>query len=127
MLTNSHPSDTFLSMRGSVRQNRDKFLIDISWQGERYRLCSGRDGSPFYSERQANRILERINSEIDSKEFNPKNYIKRELKALRLDEYALAWLRRQEHRLAAGEISHGYMPLVVATAHFPFPPKMSRR
>jgi integrase len=102
-------------MSGSVRQNRDKFLIDISWHGERYRLCSDREGNPFFSERQANRVLERIRSEIDGKEFNPKNYIKRELKALRLDEYALAWLRRQERRLEAGEISHGYMREIRAT------------
>ena len=115
MLTNQSYPDKNFSMAGKVRKNRDKFLIDISWHGVRYRLCSDREGNPFYSERQAHRVLERIRSEIDGKEFNPKNYIKRELKALRLDEYARAWLRRQERRLEAGEISHGYMREIWAT------------
>jgi integrase len=95
-------------MAGKVRRNRDNFYIDLHWKGDRLRLFSDRDGNPLYSERQANRLLERIRSEIDAGEFNPKNYIKRELKALRLDTYAVAWLGRQKLRLEAGEISHGY-------------------
>lgn len=104
-------------MSGSVRQNRgrDNFFIDLTWKGERLRLFCGLDGNPLYSKRQADRLLERIRSEIENDSFNPKNYIKRELKALRLDEYATKWLRRQERRLEAGEISHGYMREIKAT------------
>jgi len=104
-------------MSGSVRKSRDKFFIDLTWHGERYRLFSDRDGHPLFDPRQAARILERIRSEIDYGEFNPKNYIQRELKALRLDGYALAWLRRQELRLQAGEISHGYFRELRATVN----------
>lgn len=82
-------------MAGWVRQKRDNFFIDLHWKGERLKLYSTKDGDPFYSERQANRILEKIRSEIDSGEFNPKNYSKRELKALRLEHYVTAWLQRQ--------------------------------
>jgi integrase len=46
-LTDLTNLDKFLCMSGSVRQNRDKFLIDISWRGERYRLCSDREGVPL--------------------------------------------------------------------------------
>lgn len=102
-------------MKGTVRRSRDKFFIDLRWQGERLRLFSDRDGNPLYARRQADRLLERIRSEIDYGEFNPKNYIKRELKALRVDGYATAWLRRQQLRLEAGEISHGYFREVRAT------------
>ena len=115
MLTKPHPSDYNLCMSGSVRKNRDNFFIDLSWKGERLRLFCGLDGNPLYSRRQADRLLERIRSEIENHSFNPKNYIKRELKALRLDGYAAAWLRRQERRLEAGEISHGYMRELRAT------------
>jgi integrase len=108
MLINPHPSDINFSMRGKVRRKRDNFFIDLYWKGERLKLYSTKEGDPFYSERQANRILEKINAEIDADEFNPKNYSKRELKALRLDAYATAWLGRQRLRLEAGEISHGY-------------------
>jgi hypothetical protein len=82
-------------MNGKVRRNRENFYVDLGWKGERVRLFSDRDGNPLYSERQANRLLERIRGEIDAGEFNPKNYIKRELKALRLDGYAPTWLWRQ--------------------------------
>ena len=95
-------------MAGKVRRNRENFYIDLHWKGERIRLFSDKEGSPLYSERQANRLLERIRSEIDAGEFNPKNYIQRELKALRLGNYVTAWLRRQEGRLQVGEISYGY-------------------
>ena len=108
-------SNINFSMSGSVRRQRDNFFIDLTWRSERLRLFSDREGNPFFSERQANRVLERIRSEIDGKEFNPKNYIGRELKALRLESYALAWLERQRLRLEAGEISHGYMREIRAT------------
>ena len=96
-------------MAGHVRRNRDKCFIDIHWKGVRHKIYSDKDGNPLYSERQAARLLERIRSEIDTGEFNPKNYVKRELKALQLGSYALTWLERQEERLEVGEISHGYM------------------
>lgn len=105
------------SMLGKVRRNRENFYIDLHWRGERFRLFSDKDGNPFYSERQANRILERINSEIDSDDFNPKNYIRREIKALRLDNYALAWIERQKLRLDTGEISHGYFRELRSVVH----------
>jgi integrase len=117
VLTNPYPSDKYFNMSGSVRQNRgrDNFFIDLTWKGERLRLFCGLDGNPLYSKRQADRLLERIRSEIENDSFNPKNYIKRELKALRLDGYAATWLWRQERRLETGEISHGYMREIRAT------------
>lgn len=126
-MTKPHPSDINFSMIGKVRRSRDNFLIDLHWKGERIRLCSDRDGNPFYSERQANRILERVNSEIDSGEFNPKNYVRRELKALRLDTYATAWLGRQRLRLEAGEISHGYFREIRATVNNHLIPHLGTR
>ena len=103
------------SMAGKIRRNRENFYIDLHYEGQRIKLYSDKDGSPIYSERQAARLLERIRSEIDSGEFNPKNYIKRELKALQLDTYALAWLERQKERLDLGEISHGYYQFLALT------------
>jgi integrase len=102
-------------MSGKVRHNRENFFIDLYWKGERIKLYSDKEGSPLYSERQANRLLERIRSEIDADEFNPKNYIKRELKALRLDTYVTVWLGRQKLRLEASEISYGYFREIQAT------------
>ena len=74
-------------MTGKIRRNRENFYIDLlyidlHWKGERILPFSDRDGNPLYSERQAQRPLERIRSEIDSNDLDPKNYVKRELKAL---------------------------------------------
>lgn len=108
MLTKPHPSAYNFCMAGKVRKNRENFYIDLHFRGERLKLYSDKEGVPYFSERHAARILERIRSEIDADEFNPKNYIKREIKALRLENYVVAWLGRQKLRLEAGEISHGY-------------------
>ena len=115
-MTNPHPSDKFFSMVGKVRRNRENFYIDLHWKGERHRLFTDRNGNPFYSERQADRILERINSEIDYEDFDPKNYVKRELKGLRWDNYLDAWIVRQAARREAGEISREYLRMIRSLA-----------
>ena len=114
-------------MAGKIRRNRENFYIDLPWRGQRIRLFSDREGNPLYSERQAARLLERIRSEIDAEEFNPKNYIKRELKALRLDTYAQAWVGRQKLRLEAGEISHGYYNFLQGTVRCHIIPHLGSR
>jgi integrase len=109
----SHPDivDNFC-MDGHVRRNRQNWYIDLHWKGERLRLFSDRDGNPLFSERQANRLLEKIRSEIDYDDFDPKNYIKRELKGLRWDNYLDAWVERQTKRREAGEISREYLRMI---------------
>ncbi len=109
------------SMRGKVRRNRENFYIDLHWKGERLRLFTDKAGYPFYSERQANRTLEAINAEIDLEErgqgrFDPRNYIKRELKALRWINYLEAWIERQRKRQKAGEISREYLRMIQSLA-----------
>lgn len=101
-------------MDGHVRRNSGKqnWYIDLYWKGERIRLFSDRDGNPLFSERQANRILEKIRSEIDYEDFDPKNYIKRELKGLQWGNYLDAWVDRQVERQDAGEISREYLRMI---------------
>lgn len=101
------------SMAGKIRRNRQNWYIDLHWRGERIRIFSDREGNPLYSRRQAERLLERIRSEIDYGDFDPKNYIKRELKALRFDNYAEAWLARQQHRAELGQISLSHLKSTV--------------
>jgi integrase len=115
-LTKPHPSDYNLCMSGTVRQNRKNWYIDLHWKGERIRLFSDRDGNPLYSRRQAERLLERIRSEIDYQDFDPKNYVKRELKGLRWDNYLDAWIERQAARREAGEISREYLRMIQSLA-----------
>jgi hypothetical protein len=101
-------------MKGKVRQDKKSgnHYIDLHWKAERIRLFSDRDGNPLYSERQAARLLERIRSEIDYNDFDPKNYVKRELKALAWPNYLDAWVERQEARREAEEISREYLRMI---------------
>lgn len=99
-------------MIGKVRRNRENFYIDLSWKGERIRLFTNKNGDPFYSEREAERYLERLNSEIDTKDFDPRRYVKREIKGLQWPNYLDAWVERQVARQEAGEISREYLRMI---------------
>jgi integrase len=96
-------------MNGSVRQDRNSFFVDIRWQGERCRIFSDKDGTPLDSKRRADRLLSHIRYEIDHGLFDPKNYVKRELKALLFVNHVDSWLRRQRLRVEAGEIAREYV------------------
>jgi integrase len=115
------------SMAGHIRWNREKPYLDLWYKGKRERIYSDKDGNPIYSEVHAHRLLERIRSEIDTGEFNPKNYRRRDLKALQMEGYALAWLERQGERLEGGEISHGYLRELFSAVHNHIIPKLGAR
>jgi hypothetical protein len=109
VLTKPHASDYNFAMNGSVRQDRNSFLGDIRWQGEWCRIFSDKDGTPLDSQRRADRLLSHIRHEIDHGLFDPKNYVKRELKALLFVNHVESWLRRQHLRVEAGEIAREYL------------------
>ena len=99
-------------MTGKVRRNRDNFYIDLHWKGERIKLYSDKEGYPLDSGKRADRLLAHIRYEIDHGLFDPKNYVKRELKGLRWDNYLDAWIERQGARREAGEISREYLRMI---------------
>lgn len=102
-----------LSMRGHVRQNRGRCYIDLWWEGTRYSIYADKDGIAFGTSRpHADRMLAHINYEIDHGQFNPKNYVKRELKGLLWPNYVDAWVQRQEKRQEAGKISREYLRMI---------------
>ena len=108
--------DTFLCMSGSVRQNRQNFYVDLCFKGERVRLFSDKEGYPLDSQKRADRLLAHIRYELDHGLFDPKNYVKRELKGLRWDNYLDAWIERQQARQDAGEISREYLRMIRSLA-----------
>ena len=99
---NSRSCDN-LSMTGKVRRNRGNFYIDLWWEGTRYSIYSDRDGVSFgKSQKHADRLLSHIRYEIDHGIFEPKAYIKRELKGLLFANYAEVWLERQRLKMEQG-------------------------
>jgi len=98
-----------LTMKGTIRRNRDKFYIDLHYQGERIRIYSDRDGAPLDSLARAERLLAHIRYEIDHGLFDRAAYVRRELKALLFENYAEAWYERQVKRAEQGLITKGYL------------------
>lgn len=99
-------------MAGKVRQNRKNFYVDLHWKGERLRLFSDKEGYPLDSKKRADRLLNHIQYEIDHGLFDPKNYVRRELRALLWPNYLDAWLKRQIKRQEAREISKEYLRMI---------------
>lgn len=67
------------------------------------------DGVPFMNQKHANRILERIRSEIDDGTFDVRDYQPKKLDGLRFDTYASAWLTHYEKKQEKDEISKSYL------------------
>lgn len=99
-------------MSGTVRRNRQNFYVDLHFQGGRVRLFSDKEGYPLDSEKRAERLLAHIRYELDHGLFDPKNYVKRELKGLQWPNYLDAWVERQAARREAGEISREYLRMI---------------
>jgi hypothetical protein len=95
-------------MKGTIRRNRQNWYVDLHWKGERIRLFSGKDGYPLDSEARAERLLAHIRYEVDHGLFDPKDYIKKELKTLIFSNYAEAWLARRQKEVDNGMLSRAY-------------------
>lgn len=100
-----------------------RYFIDLWWKG-RNKLYSDQDGYPLTSWEHASRFLTHIRYEIDRDRksqgkfrFDPRNYVKRDLSALRFENYVRAWLswRAEEIGLPDG-ISRSYLKSAEANA-----------
>lgn len=88
----------------------NRYFVDFSWPGQgRIKLYSDQQGYPLDSWERASRLLSAIRYEIDQGKFDPREYIRREFKALRFGNYLQEWLKRQESRNGREEISLGYL------------------
>lgn len=133
MLTSLHPSDYNLCMVGTIRTKEKcpcggkfiegrkglvcpeckriprKYFLDIpQLQGNR-KLYRDSTGHVFDSYARADQELSTIRAEIRKGTFDIRNYVQSEIKGLLLENYAQAWLGRQELRARQGRISQGYL------------------
>lgn len=93
-----------------------RYFIDFWWK-KRHKLYSDEDGYPLTSWEQASRLLAHIRHKIDREQkskgkvrFDPRDYVRRDLIALKFENYARSWLswRAEEINLPDG-ISRGYL------------------
>ena len=89
----------------------DKYFIDISWPGQkRARLYCGPDGHPLDSWERASRLLTAIRYDVDrGKGFEPKDFVRREVRGLSFENYVEAWFQRKELEFQRGHITKGYL------------------
>ncbi len=94
---------------GKCKTIPSRLYIDFWWQGERIRIFQNKDGEPFYSYEMASRFLTVMRAKVDDKNFDPREYIKIEVKNLHFDNYTAAWLARREKEVERGHLSRGYL------------------
>lgn len=99
-------------MKAKVYQRKDRkgtrFYIYLYWKGQKKKRYHDIDGQPFKAEYRAERMAERINSEIETegKNFNLSKWFGATSNALAFDNYVEAWLDR---RRSAGEVTANYL------------------
>ncbi len=132
-MTSRHPPDYNLCMWGAIRTKERcpacggkfvegkrglqcpkclttprKYFLDIPQLGANRKLYSDTTGHPFDSYERASQELSTIRTEVRKGTFDPRNYVKRDLKGLLFSNYADLWLERQEKRIEGGYISREY-------------------
>ena len=85
-----------------------KYYVDLYWNGK-IKLYSDKTGQALDSYARADRLLNYIRTEIDEGTFDPKNYQKKEVDALRFKNYVDNWLQRRELEYQRGHIPKSYM------------------
>jgi integrase len=92
-----------------------RYYLDLYWKRQ-HKLYSDQDGYPLASWEQASRFLAHIRYEVDRERkskgkftFDPRNYVKRDLKAYRFENYIKAWFERRQKEIDRGHLSRGYL------------------
>jgi integrase len=86
-----------------------KYFLDIPQLKENRKLYRDSTGHVFDSYARADQELSTIRAEMRKGTFDIRNYVQSEIKGLLVENYAQAWLKRQELRTKQGFISQGYL------------------
>ena len=87
-----------------------RYFVDFSWPGQgRIKLYTDQQGYPLDSWERAARLLNAIRYEVDQGKFDLRNYISKEVRGLRFENYVRSWLERLEARHGRSEVSWGYL------------------
>jgi integrase len=85
-----------------------RYYLDLWWQGERHRIFTGRDNYPLDSWERAHRLLTTIRESIDRGLFDPRDFVRKEIKSLRFENYAQTWLERRQQECERQLIAKSY-------------------
>ena len=76
-------------MKGSVHFNRDRWFVQVYWEGHRYQIYRYND-DPIWHEKTAKKLLSKVQAEIDDGMFEPRAYFPDS--PISVQEYSERWL-----------------------------------
>lgn len=91
----------------TCRTRPTRYYLDIWWKG-RLRIYRGTDGKLLDSWERADQLLSTIRHQIGAGNFDPRDYVAKEIKHLGFTNYCQSWLVRREKELAMRDISRAY-------------------
>jgi len=82
-------------MGGSVNFHKPagRYYVQIYWQGQRYKIWRYKE-EPLWHEKTAEKLLDRIRSEIDDGTFNPRHFLPDSPLSLKI--YSEQWLKASQ-------------------------------
>ena len=99
-----------------------RYYLDLWWKGERHRIFTGRDNFPLDSWDRAYRLLTTIRESIDRGQFDPRDFVRKEIKYLVFENYALTWLERRQHECERQQLAKSYFKQLKGAMHNYFIP-----
>jgi integrase len=99
-----------------------RYYIDLPWKGERHRIFTGRDNYPLDSWDRAYRLLTTIRESIDRGQFDPRDFVRKEIKHLVFENYGLTWLERRQHECERQQLAKSYFKQLNGAMHNYFIP-----
>jgi integrase len=85
-----------------------RYYMDLWWKGERHRIFTGRDNYPLDSWERAYRLLTTIRESIDRGQFDPRDFVRKEIKGLVFENYVLSWLDRRRQECERQHLAKSY-------------------
>jgi len=87
----------------------NRFRIDIHFSGERYFICSDKQGQALDSFQRALILLSHIQHEIENHIFDPSKYVASDIKKFYFENLLDKWISDKERDAEKGQLSYSYI------------------
>lgn len=87
----------------------NRFRIDIHFAGERYFICSDKQGQALDSFQRALLLLSHIQHEIENHIFDPSKYVASDIKKFYFENLLVKWIAHKEREAEKGQLSYSYI------------------
>jgi integrase len=99
-----------------------RYSLDLWWKGERHRIFTRRENYSLDSWDRAYRLLTTIREIIDRGQFDPRDFVRKEIKHLVFGNYGLTWLGRRQQECERQQLAKSYFKQLKGAMHNYFIP-----